>query len=97
MTKSEIQTTLRTHLPTLRRDYGVVRLGLFGSHVRGDQTADSDIDLLIKINNDDLSLLQFVHLRNCLSDLLEAEVDLVEEETLKPVLGQQILAEIEPV
>lgn len=65
--------------------------------MRGDQTAGSDVDLLVKIDNENLSLLQFVHLRNHLSDLLGVEVDLVKEKTLKPVLGRQILAEAEPV
>lgn len=77
--------------------YGVTSLGLFGSFVRNEQTDQSDLDLLVEINNPKMSLLKFVELRNHLTDLLGVEVDLVEKETLKPILGKRILQEVEVI
>jgi predicted nucleotidyltransferase len=36
----------------IRRDFGVARLGVFGSHARGDATADSDLDVLVEFETD---------------------------------------------
>jgi predicted nucleotidyltransferase len=40
-------STLRGFLPALRRDYGVRRIGLFGSTARDEARDDSDLDLLV--------------------------------------------------
>ncbi|MEZ4660082.1 MAG: nucleotidyltransferase family protein, partial [Caldilineaceae bacterium] len=70
---------LRKHLPDLTARYGVVRLGIFGSYVRDEPTPTSDLDLLVEIENPQLTLLQFIELQHNLSDLLGVEVDLVEK------------------
>jgi len=33
----------------LRNEFGVINIGLFGSYVKGNQRADSDIDLLVEL------------------------------------------------
>jgi uncharacterized protein len=92
--KEEIQSILRENMPDLSRRYHVKSLGIFGSYVRGEQTRDSDVDLLVEFDDSHLTLLEFVDLQNHLSDLLGVSVDLVEKETLKPVLGKHILQEV---
>ncbi len=91
----QIRQIVRHHLPDLTRRYGVINLGIFGSYSRDQQTPSSDIDLLVEIDNPSLTLLEFVELRDRLSDLLGVKVDLVEKATLKPTLASQILAEVE--
>jgi len=93
--QSAIRQILRNHLPTLAERYGVTALGVFGSYRHGEATADSDIDLLVEIDNPQLTLLQFIDLRDHLTDLLGIPVDLVEKEALKPAVGKQILREVE--
>ncbi|MEZ4708631.1 MAG: nucleotidyltransferase family protein [Caldilineaceae bacterium] len=95
LTRNEIRQILRKHLPAMTARYGVVRLGIFGSYVRKEQTPTSDLDLLVEIENPQLTLLQFIELQHYLSDLLGVEVDLVERETLKPQIGARILQEVE--
>ena len=90
-------TTLRQHLPTLQERYGVHSLGVFGSHVRGEQQRSSDLDLLVEFDDRPLTLLQFIALEHYLSDLLKVKVDLVERNTLKPTIGRHILDEVVPV
>lgn len=52
LTKEEIIEKLRENKEILKQ-YGVKRIGLFGSYIRGDQKKDSDIDLVVEF---DLSL-----------------------------------------
>lgn len=90
---------LRAQLPALRARYGVKTLGVFGSYVRGEQKKRSDLDILVEFDDQDnpLSLLEFIALKNHLSDLLKVKVDLVEKSTLKPAIGKYILEEVIPV
>ena len=41
---------LRRHLPELREKYSVSYLGIFGSYIRGEQTKDSDLDVLVQFD-----------------------------------------------
>jgi len=78
-------------LPILQR-YGVKRVGLFGSCVRGEMREDSDIDILVEIEKD-ISLLDFVGLKLEIEEALGKKVDLVEYNTIKPLLREKILSE----
>ena len=46
-TLGDIRAQLRAELPTLFERYDVDRIGICGSYVRGEQTEDSDLDLLV--------------------------------------------------
>ena len=78
-------------IPVLRY-YHVKKAGLFGSAVRGELREDSDIDILVELE-DDLSLLDFVRIKQKIEDILKRKVDLVEYSTIKPLLKDQILKE----
>ena len=78
-------------LPILQH-YGVKRVGLFGSYVRGEMKEDSDLDILVEIEKD-ISLLDFVGLKLEIEEILGRKVDLVEYDTIKPLLRERILKE----
>ena len=86
-----IQTIKRKFVPILKRS-GVTRAGLFGSLVRGEDRPDSDIDLLVEITGK-MSLLGFVGLKLRLEAAAGRSVDLVEYDTLKPLIRDEILSE----
>jgi predicted nucleotidyltransferase len=88
----EIRTLLRRELPRLRREYALRSLKIFGSFVRGEASATSDLDLLVEFD-DVPTLFGFVRLENELSELLDVKVDLVMKKGLKPALGERILSE----
>jgi len=92
----KLRAELRRQLPALSERYGVVSLGLFGSYVRGEQHPDSDLDVLVELRQP-LSLLRMIALQHELSDLLDMDVDLVPKQSLKPIIGKRILAEVVPV
>ena len=88
---THIEDIKRKTLPILQR-YGVKRVGLFGSCVRGEMREDSDIDILVEIEKD-ISLLDFVGLKLEIEEALGRKVDLVEYSTIKPLLKEKILNE----
>lgn len=87
---------LRQQLPRLVERYHVQSLGVFGSYVRQEQNAVSDLDLLVSFEEPP-SLLQFIALENELTDALGVKVDLVMRDALHPAIGRRILKEVVPV
>ena len=92
----EIVQELRRMTPTLRRRYPIREIGVFGSYARGEQTAESDLDVLVEFD-DRVTLIDFAGLQLDLSDALGMNVDLVMRSALKPRIGQRILAELVPI
>jgi hypothetical protein len=90
-----VEEIKQTVLPILHR-YGVSRAAVFGSTVTGQSRPDSDVDILVRID-DDLSLLDFVGLKLDLEQALNRRVDLVEYDAIKPSLREQILQEQETI
>ncbi len=89
--RTQIEDIKRKILPILQR-YGVKRVGLFGSCIRGELREDSDIDILVEIEKD-ISLLDFVGIKLEIEEVLGKEIDLVEYSTIKPLLKEKILNE----
>ena len=72
---------LRESILPILEPYGVKRVALFGSVVRGEETPQSDIDLLVKFRKP-LGLLKLVGVEMELSAHLNRKVDLVTEAAL---------------
>lgn len=69
---------------------------VFGSVARGDDTPDSDLDLLVDFTPE-ASLLDEVALRLELGELLGVEVDVIAADTLRGEFRSRVLAEAVPV
>jgi predicted nucleotidyltransferase len=78
-------------LPILEK-HNIKKAGLFGSFIRGEMREDSDIDILVEIE-DNISLLDFVGIKLEIEDVLGRKVDLVEYSTIKPLLKDRIIKE----
>jgi len=91
-----ITRTLRSMLPELRDSYRVRYLGIFGSHVRGDQKRCSDLDILVEFDAVP-TLFEFVRLERRLAERLGIRVDLVMKSALKPHIGRRILEEVKSI
>ena len=78
-------TTIQIDLPIEQirdfcRRWKIVELAVFGSVLRDDFCADSDIDVLVTFEDDaPWSLWQFLDARQELEDLLGRNVDMVEK------------------
>jgi predicted nucleotidyltransferase len=88
----QIKKRLAKSKAALAERYGVRSFALFGSYVRGEADANSDVDILVEYV-DPPSFFQFVRLQHELCELLGAPVDLVMKSALRPTLGVRILSE----
>ena len=73
-TKDEIIAILRNFKEEFGERYGIEKLGLFGSVVRGEQKEDSDIDIYYESSH--MSLFTLCRLKSELEKLLGCSVDL---------------------
>jgi predicted nucleotidyltransferase len=87
-----IEETIRANKHFLNERFRVKELGIFGSYLRGEQRARSDLDLLVEFD-EPVGLFDFIRLENELTKLLGIKVDLVMKESLKPRLKDKILKE----
>ena len=71
---------------------GARHIRIFGSTVRGEQTAASDIDLLVEMEPG-RSLIDLMSLEEELEELLGTPVDVVTEAALSPKIRDRVLAE----
>ena len=75
-------------LNTIRQDFAtqpIKKAWLFGSCSRGEETADSDIDILVEYSDSDsISLITISRIITSLSKKLNRKIDLVEEGCLLP-------------
>ena len=95
-TKQEIVDVIN-HYESHLRSLGVRRIGLFGSFVRGEQTPDSDIDLLVEFEQGRKTFDSFMELCFFLEEVLQHKTELVTVESLSPYIGPHILKEVEYV
>lgn len=66
----------------------VLKAWLFGSYSRGEQTKDSDVDILVLLDKSRPIGLKFFGMWNDLEELLGRKVDLVSDGTLLPFAQQ---------
>lgn len=66
------------------KDFGVVRIGLFGSFLNGEFDESSDLDFLVKFEEN--SFDNYMKLKLFLEDLFDRDVDLVIESDVRPEL-----------
>ena len=93
MSRDEVISKLRAHEPELKAA-GIVRLAVFGSVARGDNSPESDVDLLADFDKTKhYTLLTMGRLENRLADLLGTRVDLSSPEWLKESVKNQVLRE----
>jgi predicted nucleotidyltransferase len=85
-------------LNALCRKYEVRELALFGSVVRGEQNANSDLDFLVEFEPQArVGFLTLSRLSRELSRLTHCPVDLVPKAGLKQTIRDQVLAEAQVI
>ena len=90
---AEYRLALKKNKRDLKTQFGVTKIGLFGSYARGEARNDSDIDIIVEIEGDRI-FRKFFALESYLKDQLKKEIDLGTESAIKPIARQQIAKEI---
>lgn len=73
--------------------YKAKEIGLFGSFVRGEQSATSDIDVLVEFE-EEADLFDLVGLALRLEEELQRKVDVIPKRALREELRESVLREV---
>ncbi len=68
----------------------VLKVWLFGSFSRGEETKDSDVDIMVSLDKSKPIGLKFFGMWSDLEELLGRKVDLVSEGTLRPFAQESV-------
>lgn len=77
-------------------EHGVTNVRLFGSVARGEDTPDSDVDLLVDLPPR-TGLLRLGRILDDLQEVLGIEVDLVPEQSLRPAVRAAVEPDLVPL
>lgn len=72
--------------------FGVNKVKIFGSVARGEETSNSDIDLLVNCD-EKCSLFDLISLKNELEEILGRKVDIVTEESIHWYIRDKVIQE----
>ena len=92
--RDDVVKKLEEHLPEIRERFGIEMLGLFGSVSRGEDTADSDIDILYRFKTGIKTYHAMLDLADYLEELFGRPVDLTAVEWVSPLLKSHIEADV---
>jgi len=77
------------------QNFGVFRIGLFGSYVREEQSAKSDIDILIEFEPEKENFDNYMSVYDILENLFKNDkIEIVTKNGLSPYFGPKILKEV---
>jgi uncharacterized protein len=89
MHSAELISVLNRYKVSHQAKYGIKRLGLFGSAARGTTTGQSDIDIVIELEKQDLIFM--IGIKQDLEEQLGSNVDIVSyRPTMNPFLKRRI-------
>jgi predicted nucleotidyltransferase len=90
----EVVEYLKRNKRFLYDKFGVTRMGIFGSFIRGEQAGSSDIDMIVDIEKGRKNIHSFLQLKRFLEEELEKKIDLGFEHSLKPIVRDKIREQI---
>lgn len=94
VSRKEILDFLSENKDHFRDQYHIVKIGLFGSYARNEQTMLSDIDLVVEFEENTQNLYDLKRaLKEDIREKLNIEVDIAREKYLKPRYKKSILKE----
>lgn len=88
----EIESKIKAIKPLLANEFGVDKIGYFGSFANGDYKDDSDLDILVSFNK--RIGWKFFDLKDYLEFVTGRSVDLVTERSLRKQWKEAILAQV---
>lgn len=86
--------TLKSREKSIKREFRVRRIGVFGSFARGEERAESDVDVLVEFGEGGHTFDNYADLKFYLEDIFNREVDLVTVDAIRPQMKDSILSEV---
>jgi predicted nucleotidyltransferase len=91
-----IAQEMTNKIESVLKKHDVSFAGVFGSRARGEERADSDVDLLVRFNKQK-GLFELAGLERDLAESLNLKVDLVTEGGLSPLLKSEVMKDLQPI
>ncbi|MBL8189369.1 MAG: nucleotidyltransferase family protein [Acidobacteria bacterium] len=92
LTKEQVIQLLRENYPHLAAEYGVKRIGLFGSYAKGVPNEQSDVDVVVEFERP--IGLKFIELTDYLENLFDKKVDVLTPAGLQGIRLRQVAENI---
>lgn len=93
--KNTVVKKIEAVAPAIRAQFGVTKIGIFGSFARGEQTKSSDVDVLVDFAQGYATLHNFMGLSEYLETLFRRKVDLLIEPSIskyiRPYIEQDVI------
>ena len=94
MNKKTIISYLKEHKQEFEDQFGITKIGLFGSYARGEETKYSDIDIIIELKKNTMDIHEKKNLlKHTIESFFHKKVDIAREKYLRPLIKEEILKE----
>jgi predicted nucleotidyltransferase len=98
MDKQEIKGKLLEGIRSNRYINAIKSVAVFGSYVNGQPREDSDVDVLVRFDEDaEIGFFEYVRIQRHLSAAVGLKVDMVTPEALSRFIKQQVIEEAEVI
>jgi predicted nucleotidyltransferase len=89
---SNIIKSRRKEILDIANTFGAKNIRVFGSMARGEENPESDIDIIVEMEEGS-SLLDIIAIKQDIEELLGRKVDVVTEASLSPYIRDAVLRE----
>ena len=90
---NEVMNLMQQHMDSINK-FHIKKIGVFGSFVRGEQTTESDVDVLVEFEENQETLDNYMDLKFYLEDLFNRRVDIVISNVIKEALKKSIVESV---
>lgn len=87
---------IKEKISPIFKEYGIKRAGLFGSVSRGDNTAQSDIDILVSLGKP-MGMFAYMHMVRDIEKKLGKKVDIVTEKSMDKFIKPYIIKDLQNI
>lgn len=91
--KPQVLAALEENMQEIRERFDIETLGIFGSVSRGEDTPESDVDVLYRFQKGKGSMRTIVPLMNYLKELFNRDVDLISFDYISPLIKKSVTAD----
>ena len=94
LTQQNILSYLKSNKAYFYEQFNIIKIGIFGSYARNEQTENSDIDILIEMQPETENIFEKRQkLKEFLNQHFSKQVDVCHERAIKPIFREMILKE----